>query len=370
MVKKSFADILGQVQDAKDKKISRKLPQWAAAEGLTFPSGLALEQCSSEQAALHKLNVLGERLDGAVLCDLTCGLGIDSWAFSSRAATVISYERNTELAACTAANFSRLGISNIELRCEEVGEDCELPECDIIYADPARRDSAGRKVFLLEDCSPDILKLLPKLRQKASLILLKLSPMADISLLCRQLGSELRELHVISLGGEVKELLCLMDRDSKDELSIIVSDISSGQSFSFRPEEEYACKAVMAKSLGEGEYLVEPSAAILKSGAFKLAAREFGLEKLDTSTHLYKAGGPLDSSLFKSFLVEEVLEFSSSSLKELKKRRLRAEVTARNITLNSEELRKKTATLPGGHLHIFACPCAGSRHIFICRREA
>ena len=369
-MKKSFADILVQVNSAKEKKIARKLPSWARVPGLEFPYELSLEQCSSEEAARHKLSILEPYLqrDNVSVCDLTCGMGVDSWAFSQRAAKVISYERDSTLAAATASNFHRLGTDNIEVRNAEVGPQTLLPECDIIFADPARRDNIGKKVFLLEDCSPDIRSLLPQMKEKAAVILLKLSPMADISLIADQLGSGLKEMHIVSVGGEVKELLCLIERGFEGQYRICVEEAGQEGTFSFYPEEESACRAHHADSINVGEFLHEPSAALLKSGAFKLATERFGIEKLDTSTHLYKGGAEMQSSLFKTFRIEEVLEFSSSSLKELKRRRIKADVTARNLEISSDELRKKIAALPGGHLHIFACPGCGRRLLLICSR--
>lgn len=370
-MKKSFADILDQVNASREKKISRKLPTWAAVSGLEFPYELSLEQCSSEEAAMHKLGILEPYMrDGrAVVTDLSCGMGVDSWALSQKAAKVLSYERDSTLAAATASNLTRLGATNVELRNEEIGPQTELPCCDIIFADPARRDNAGRKVFLLEDCSPDIRSLLPQMKQKAAVILLKLSPMADISLIAAQLGDGLKEVHIVSVGAEVKELLCLIERGFEGQYSICVEEAGRKDTFSFKPEEESLCHTRRATSVEAGEYLLEPSAGLLKSGAFKLAAERFGLGKLDSSTHLYTSREALQSPFFKTFRIEEVLEFSSAALKELKKRRIKADVTARNLGISSDELRKKTAALPGGHLHIFACPGCGRRLLLICSRE-
>lgn len=367
-MKKSFADILAQVENRQEQKIQKKITAWTGHEGLEFISQLSIEQCSSSECAEHKLKILSPYLLGgkAKVVDLTCGLGVDSWALSKKAVQVISYERNSELAAATARNMERLGVSNIEIRNEEVGTESELPECDIIFADPARRDNAGKKVFKLEDCSPDICTLLPTLRAKAATILFKLSPMADISILSRQLGEGLKEIHIVSLGGEVKELLCLIVRGFSGECRIHVDELHSGESFTFSVEEESSCESRFAASMQAGSYLLEPCAALLKSGAFKLLCREFGIEKLDASTHLYCSAQPSESGLFKSFKIEEVLEFSSASIKELKKRRIKANVTARNLPLSSDELRKKIAALPGSNLHIFACSAAGQKLILIC----
>lgn len=371
-MKKSFADILQQMEKSRTQKIRKKLSAWAEHEDIEYISELSLEQCSSSECARHKLEVLKSHIvpGASRIVDLTCGLGVDSWAFSRAAVSVTAYERNPELAAATARNMARLGAVNIEIRNEEVTALTDLPECDIIYADPARRDGSGRKVFLLEDCSPDIKVLLPYLKEKAGVILFKLSPMADIELLAQQLGEGLREIRVVSLKGEVKELLCLLERGFSGEYSIVAEEISGEDKFEFLPSEEKQCTAHVARSVEAGDYLLEPGPALLKSGAFKLIAQRFGLEKLDASTHLYKGSTRSESALLKSFRILETAEFSGTTLKELKKRKLQAEVTARNMPMSSDELRKRIAASSGGNLHIFACQVNGRKLIMICEREA
>lgn len=371
-MKKSFADILEGMEKQKARRAGKKISVWSEFEDIEYISDLSLEQCSSGECALHKLEILKDYIKAAEsrIVDLTCGLGVDSWAFSQKGATVIAYERNPELAAASARNMQRLGAVNVEIRNEEVTELTEIPECDIIYADPARRSGSGKKVFLLEDCSPDIRQLLPLLSRKAPVIVFKLSPMADISLLSRQLGDTLKEIHIVSLRGEVKELVCLLDRSFSGECSIHVEEAGRAESFVFRSSEEAECQAHISKAAESGEYLIEPCSGLLKSGAFKLIAEKFGLEKLDSSTHLYKSSEPVSSGLLKSFRIVESTEFSSSALKELKKRRIQAEVSARNLSISSDELRKRIAAVSGGNLHIFACPVNGRNSILICQKES
>ncbi len=173
---------------------------------------------------------------GTVL-DLTGGLGVDSWAFAQVAERVVYFERSEELAAAAGRNFQRLGAGNIDVRCETVTPQTELPEADLIYADPARRDAAGRKVFLLEDCTPDILTLLPLLLRKAPAVLVKLSPMADLAMLAERLGPALREIHVVECDGEVKELLCLLLRDNPSpEPDIVLARLIASRSGQLPPE--------------------------------------------------------------------------------------------------------------------------------------
>ena len=384
-MKRSFADILQGLDTDRAQKVTRKLPAWAAVDAerraagldaLEFPSALSLEQCSSTAAALYKA---GLAAPVKTVLDLTGGLGVDSWAFSQVAEQVVYYERNAELAAAAERNFARLGAENIEVRCEEVTPQTGLPEAGLIFADPARRDTAGRKVFLLEDCTPDILTLLPLLLRKAPAVLLKLSPMADLAMLAGRLGPALREIHVVESEGEVKELLCLLCRQSatSEEPKIVVVRLQGGTFSFFHPEEREA-DAVYAAGVQAGDMLLEPCPALLKAGAFKLPCARWGLQKLAVSTHLYLLPGTKTApdlpgtalpdgagAWFKARRVVEVLPFGAAAFKALRRRYPRAEVTARNLPLGSDALRQKLGTAPGGDIHIFGCRLADGSAVLL-----
>jgi len=378
-MKRGFADILAGLDGERARKVARKLPEWAAA-GAEIPSALSLEQCSSSATARYKADLacqlasratqaatasgntatlgtlrggtaseaqrwgptkedvsggsspLREAGNADTILDLTGGLGVDSWAFSRVAERVVSYERDAVLAEAAKRNFARLGADNIEVRCETVTPETDLPEADLIYADPARRNAAGRKVFLLEDCTPDILTLLPMMLEKAPAVLLKLSPMADLTMLARRLGPALQEIHVVESDGEVKELLCLLTRAAAPaEPEIILAQLS-GQAvpwqnrsrpwlvnggtaseaqrwdersevlqrqppartdhIRFRMAEEQEAETVFAAGVQPGDTLLEPCPALLKAGAFNLPCARWGLRKLAPSTHLYLAPAP------------------------------------------------------------------------------
>lgn len=384
-MKRSFADILQGLDTDRAQKVTRKLPAWAAVDAerraagldaLEFPSALSLEQCSSTAAALYKA---GLAAPVKTVLDLTGGLGVDSWAFSQVAEQVVYYERNAELAAAAERNFARLGAGNIEVRWEEVTLQSDLPEAGLIFADPARRDTAGRKVFLLEDCTPDILTLLPLLLRKAPAVLLKLSPMADLAMLAGRLGPALREIHVVESEGEVKELLCLLCRQSatSEEPKIVVVRLQGGTFSFFHPEEREA-DAVYAAGVQAGDMLLEPCPALLKAGAFKLPCARWGLQKLAVSTHLYLLPGTKTApdvpgtalpdgagAWFKARRVVEVLPFGAAAFKALRRRYPRAEVTARNLPLGSDALRQKLGTAPGGDIHIFGCRLADGSAVLL-----
>lgn len=409
-MKRSFADILQGLDSDRAQKVARKLPAWAAVDGLEIPSALSLEQCSSSATAAYKASLAGQAVstsrsgqlpDPAEPCpistilDLTGGLGVDSFAFSQVAERVVYFERNAELAAAAGRNFARLGAGNIEVRCEEVTPETELPEADLIYADPARRDAAGRKVFLLEDCTPDILTLLPMLLRKAPTVLLKLSPMADLAMLADRLGPTLSEIHVVELDGEVKEILCLLRHDAAPSEPEIIIVTLSGQAATapedclhFRLSEERAAEVQYAAEVRPGDTLLEPCPALLKAGAFRLPCARWDLLKLAASTHLYllpganqplsAPGNPILPSpgaktassapgnhLFKAHRVLEVRPLGAAAFKTLRKSYPRAEVTARNLPLGSAELQKRLGVAPGGNVHIFGCRLADGTSVLI-----
>ena len=406
-MKRSFADILTALDGDRAQKVARKLPAWASVD-IEIPSALSLEQCSSSATATYKAGLAAAAATArpALILDLTGGLGVDSWAFSQVAERVVYFEQNAELAGAVARNFAKLGADNIEVRNETVTPETELPEADLIYADPARRNAAGRKVFLLEDCTPDILTLLPMLLRKAPAVLLKLSPMADLAMLAERLGPALREIHVVESDGEIKELLCLLLRDAEPAEPEIVLVRLSGQAaaaanlrcahpsqpcgwappvheatggygfaaalpdpeacFRFKVTEERAAEARFAAAVRPGDTLLEPSPALLKAGAFKLPCCHWGLEKLAPSTHLYLGEAV---PWFKAWRVLEVLPFGAAAFKQLKRSYPRAEITARNLPLGSDALRKKLGIAPGGDAHIFACRLAdGSSVLLTCTR--
>ncbi len=367
-MKKSFAEILTGLDEGTGKKVKRKIPDW---EGAVIPSALSLEQCSSQTAAEYKCRLLKRFFPegpGSV-CDLTCGLGVDSLALSKIAWKVTSFERSDALAAAARDNFLRFGAGNIEVRCEEVGPATDFPACNVFYADPARRDISGRKVFRLEDCSPDIRPLIPLLLEKSSMVLLKLSPMADISLLARTFGQKLREIHIVSLHSEVKELLCVLSQDRPDTYSINVVELDAPEdAFCFSPEEEKLAQAEYAVRAEVGQYLHEPCPGLLKSGAFHLIGKRFGLKEADRSTRLYLADSPVRSHLMRTFQIEHVLPLSNAGIKEARSLYPEASVSARNIPMSSEALRRKLGVGESRKHHIFGCSVAGRRMLLLCHR--
>lgn len=386
-MKRSFADILQGIEGERAGKLARKLPEWAAA-GAGIPGALALEQCSSAATAAYKRElVLGELTDASAqaprrlgrILDLTGGLGADAQALSRIAEQLVYFERSGELAAAARSNFARLGAANIEVRCETVTPQTELPDADLIYADPARRDAAGRKVFLLEDCSPDILTLLPLLLRKAPAVLLKLSPMADLAMLAERLGAPLRQIHVVESEGEVKEVLCLLRREpagrTEPQLAAVRLGTRSGDvSMRLTMRQERDAEPVFATQIRPDDRLLEPAPALLKAGVFNLPCSRWGLRKLAPSTHLYLApdgGLPAGADdFFKVHRIRAVFPFGNAAFRQIRQRWPRAEVTARDLPAGSAALQKKMGVSPGGDARIFACRRADGEAVLLVTERA
>ena len=334
------------------RKLRDKVPQWHAVPGLRYPFRISGEQCSSSETARYKAAVARGAVLGrnARLADLTGGLGVDSWAFAQVFDRVLYNEMRPELADAARRNFAELGLGNVTVSCAELAAG-KLPlilgsfHPDILFLDPARRAMDGRKVFRLEDCQPDVLQLLPELLSACPLVLLKLSPMADITLVCKQLGC-VKAVHVVGAEGECKELLLLLERDYAGPYTLTV----------------YSNGAVAEISAPSGEppaqvspaWLFEPGKALLKAGAFSWPC-QYGLQKLGRHTHAYLSAAPVEAlnPFGKWYEILEVVPLNNRSIKELGKKYPRAEVTARNLPLTSDQLRAKLGVKSGGEVHFF-----------------
>lgn len=331
------------------KKLKAKVPEWYAVPSLVYPSRLSGEQCSSSETARYKASLTS----CLSIADLTGGMGVDCWAFAQVAEEVLYNEMNDELVRSTELNFRELGVGNVRFRnCKvekgKVGEVLDGFVPDVIFLDPARRGEDGRKVFLIEECQPDVVGLLPELFEESRFVMVKLSPMADITMACKRL-EHVKEVHVVAAGGECKELLFVMDREWEGPYSTFV--VENGAVMEIPGQARDEGRLGIPK---EGNILFEPGKALAKAGAFDLPCR-FGLTKLGVHTHLY-TGEAVPEGLEpfgKWFEVVEVLPMNNRTMKEVGKRWSQAEVTARNVPMTSDVLRKKTGCASGRDIHLF-----------------
>ena len=344
------------------RKLRNKVPEWYSVPSLIYPFRLSGEQCSSSETAKYKaLLALGLRSEGIPsllkIADLTGGMGVDSWAFAQVAEEVLYNEMNEELEKATKLNFNGLGIENVRfgngrVEAGKVAEVLGDFHPDVIFLDPARRAEDGRKVFLIEECQPDVVGLLPELFAASRLVMLKLSPMADITMACKRL-EHVKEVHVVASGGECKELLFVLDREWSGAYSLFVVEggavmVIPGQAGNDGSDVRYGVPK-------EGDILFEPGKALAKAGAFSLPCGRFGMTKLGIHTHLYTSETvPEELEPFgKWFEVSAVWPLNNRTMKEAGKRCPQAEVTARNIPMTSDQLRKKVGCASGGDVHLF-----------------
>lgn len=351
------------------QRLANKAPRFSSTLGIEFPERLSAEQCSSEATAAYKAATV-ERLvaQRAAMTDLTGGLGIDFMAMSPLFDSAAYVERNEALCSLARNNFAATGIRNASITCGEATEFLAgMDKTDFVFIDPARRDAANRKVVLLEGCTPDITAMLPQLKEKCRFVMIKLSPMLDISATITKTGN-CREVHVVAVNGEVKEIVVFIDFSFSDEAEIVCSNIrgESTATFSFKMSEE---RSAICKFADEtGDFLYEPDATILKAGAFKLPAQRFGLKKLHPNTHLYTSDTKNPDFIGKIFKIEGVFGFSKKELRRLGDTLPCANVSVRNFPTPAEELQKRLHIKNGGENYIFGTTLHSGKHAIIyCR---
>ncbi|MDR1201523.1 MAG: class I SAM-dependent methyltransferase [Tannerellaceae bacterium] len=349
------------------RQIEDKLPSWFADDGLLFPSGMAAEQCSSEQTARYKQRLISR---ATCLCDLTGGLGVDSLSFSYKAQKVIYIERFAGYCEAARHNFTALGAGNIEIwQGDAASLPDRLPDIDVFYIDPARRGEGNKRVFALQDCEPDLTKLLPTLLEVAPKVIAKLSPMVDIRQTLEQLPGT-REVHVLSVRNDCKEVLFVIGRSKVEQplpvICINYTTEAKEEAFVFTLQQEKQLEVTYASEIQS--YVYEPNVSLLKAGAFK-SVTTLGVGKLHPHSHLYTSEQLIKTFPGRIFYAEEVLPFNNALCKTLRKTVSQANITTRNFPLTVEELRKRTKLKDGGNVYLFATTLSGERKVLIkCRK--
>ena len=339
--------------------LQKKVPEWSINEDLLFPAHLSIEQCSSEATARYKANLL----KGKTFADLTGGLGIDTYYLSQRFQETDYVERQPELCALARHNFDILQ-TNINV-CNESAEDylkhCEPKDC--IYIDPARRDSHGRKTVSIADCTPDVVTLQDLLQQKAETVIVKLSPMLDISKALEELKC-VKEIHVLAVGNECKELVFIMKGSFSGQPILYAANLMTQQPIvSFTLEEEHDCPLRLAESLGR--YLYEPNAALMKAGCYKLLAHRFDVFKLHKNSHLYTSDTLFPNFAGRVFEIEGYAPYHKKVKQTLLADADKANLAVRNFPLGVDELRKTLKIKEGGDIYLFATTLRDGEKVII-----
>ncbi|WP_338420308.1 class I SAM-dependent methyltransferase [Robertkochia solimangrovi] len=355
--------IAGQIEAR--NKAENKLPEWFASDQIYYPAKVSIEQTSSSATARFKASLV----NGKKLIDLTGGFGVDCFFFAERFDAVTHCELNEELSEIVTHNYEVLGKKNITTRAIDGIEALRSSEerYDWIYVDPSRRNDVKGKVFLLEDCLPDIPTNLDLLLSKSDNIMIKTSPMLDLQKGVEDLQMVL-EIYVVAVDNEVKELLWILGNiinvDHEISIHAINIDKNSPVSFTFSKEQE-----AQTPAYGKPEiFLYEPNAAILKAGAFNSIASSFNLKKLHQHTHLYTNEVYIDFP-GRVFVIEKVLPYKDK--KSLKKELsgTKANITTRNFPESVADIRKKFKIKDGGDAYLFFCTDPeGQRQVIFCKK--
>lgn len=411
---------LDQIRGRKMARV--KLPRWASLEGIIYPPHISMEQCSSESTALYKAE-LAARLLGLPassfgiemkaeneieFVDLTGGFGVDFSYIAARLGVKSMYvERQAHLCEAAKENFGRLGLKNAIVK---NGDGIEvlhsfLPKKDdaastddslgitydqprsllktnlglkIIFIDPARRDDAGNKVVSLKDCTPDVTVLQEEMLSKADYVIIKLSPMLDWHRAISEL-SHVREVHIISVNNECKELLLVLSARNLGDMEASSADgevkhagnlriycVNDVQSFVCDESDMETSPVKIAPStLEEMQYLYEPNASLMKAGCFSVLSGRYDARMLSKNSHLFVSQAPIEAFPGRSFRIIAVSSFNKKELKRHLSGITKANIATRNFPLSVAELRKRLKLKDGGETYIFATTLSDESHVLM-----
>lgn len=406
---------LDQIRGRKMARV--KLPRWASLEGIIYPPHISMEQCSSESTALYKAELAARLLALPVsssfseeigFVDLTGGFGVDFSYIAARLGVKSMYvERQAHLCEAAKENFERLGLKNAIVK---NGDGIEvlhsfLPKKDdaastddslgitydqplsllktklglkLIFIDPARRDDAGNKVVSLKDCTPDVTVLQEEMLSKADYVIIKLSPMLDWHRAVSEL-SRVREVHIISVNNECKELLLVLSARNMDEMEASSADgevkhagnlriycINDAQSFVCDELDMESSQVKIAPStLEEMQYLYEPNASLMKAGCFGVLSGRYDARMLSKNSHLFVSQAPIEAFPGRSFRIIAVSSFNKKELKRHLSGITKANIATRNFPLSVAELRKRLKLKDGGETYIFATTLSDESHVLM-----
>ena len=360
-----FRFLLQQIEGRQRTK--DKLPILAQLDDWWFPVRLSCEQCSSEATARYKAELVGmcHRL-----IDLTAGYGIDTFHLAEGMSEAHYVERNAELCAIAQHNFQlyrpHIQVHNTTaesfLASLSNSSPSERPIPNtLIYMDPARRSQSGGKVFRIEDCEPNVIDLLPTLRRIGSHIMIKFSPMLDITAALRALGRDW-DTHIVAVNNEVKEVLFLTGKGVIHAVNIRTREMRTDRFF-FSPEDEKQAELQLTPHIQQ--YIYEPNVAIIKAGAFRLIAEQYELQKLDTNTHLYT------SDTYMSGFPGRIWQVIDAEIKEPKRqldKSVRYSIISRNYPLSPDEIRKKYKLRDGDEQYLIAARHQGKTLLISAKR--
>ena len=411
---------LDQIRGRKMARV--KLPRWASLEGIIYPPHISMEQCSSESTALYKAELaarllglpassygIGMKAENEIeFVDLTGGFGVDFSYIAARLGVKSMYvERQAHLCEAAKENFGRLGLKNAIVKNgdgievlhsfhpkkkdaasadDSLGITYDQPlsllktnlGLKIIFIDPARRDDAGNKVVSLKDCTPDVTVLQEEMLLKADYVIIKLSPMLDWHRAISEL-SHVREVHIISVNNECKELLLVLSARNMGGMEVSSADgevkhagnlriycINDAQSFVCDELDMESSQVKIASStLEEMQYLYEPNASLMKAGCFGVLSGRYDARMLSKNSHLFVSQAPIEAFPGRSFRIIAVSSFNKKELKRHLSGITKANIATRNFPLSVAELRKRLKLKDGGETYIFATTLSDESHVLM-----
>ena len=397
---------LDQIRGRKMARV--KLPRWASLEGIIYPPHISMEQCSSESTALYKAELAARLLslpasssgiemkaeNEIEFVDLTGGFGVDFSYIAARLGVKSMYvERQAHLCEAAKENFGRLGLKNAIVKNgdgieilhsfhpkkkdaasadDSLGITYDQPRSllktnlglKIIFIDPARRDDAGNKVVSLKDCTPDVTILQEEMLSKADYVIIKLSPMLDWHRAISEL-SHVREVHIISVNNECKELLLVLSARNMGE-NLRIYCINDAQSFVCdEMDMESSSVKIAPSTLEEMLYLYEPNASLMKAGCFGVLSGRYDARMLSKNSHLFVSQAPIEAFPGRSFRIIAVSSFNKKELKRHLSGITKANIATRNFPLSVAELRKRLKLKDGGETYIFATTLSDESHVLV-----
>ena len=365
------------------RRLKGKLPEWYENKDIIMGGRVPAEQCSSELTARYKHDIVVRTTDNRQqttdngqrtteiaqrvgwICDMTGGMGVDLWYMSEGMEGAIYTERNEALCEVARHNFEVLKDARhpkVEVRCGD-GRELPIPTVDVIYLDPARRAGDGSRVYAMEDCEPNIVEWQDELLKHAKMVMVKLSPMVDLTDVLRKLKG-VTEVHIVGVKNECKEVLIVQAHALGEPLARRSHSLHAGCvevhcvdfMTSGKMEYVFGLSDEMGISLTDGgmkRYLYEPDVTLMKAGAFGSLCARFPVWQLDVDTHLMTSDEWIPDFPGRVFEVEEVMPFSSKVLKRLKKEMPQANIAVRNFVMTADELRRRTGIKDGGEVYLF-----------------
>lgn len=347
----------------------RKLPSWAATDGIIYPPHLSLEQCSGEPAARYKATVATRLGRGGLLVDITGGFGVDFSYMAREFDRAVYVERQEHLCRIAEANFRRLGLAQAVTVCGDGPQHVASMDgrATLIYADPARRDGHGGRTFAISDCTPDIIPIVSMLLDHSRHVMLKLSPMLDWRKAVddiRRTGETVSEVHIVATAGECKELLLVIGRKTADRLRMYCVNDDTVVDYDVSSVTD-GCPTAADGDIVPPCFVYEPNAAVMKAGCFGLVATRYGVRQISRDSHLFVSRDLVGDFPGRRFEVTAVTSMNKRELRQTLGGLTKANITVRNFPMTTDTLRRRLKLSDGGDIYIMATTTAAGDHILL-----